>query len=372
MTAFVDSCVQTLAGSAVAAERRSRGQARARQLLKALAGKKRILVTTHIHPDPDALGSAVALAHLLTQRLGTRADKSDDPPATITLAVKGRMGGGVNGTFLRIARGKLTPWDEVDPATYDAVVLLDTQPQFSFSPLPPGVLPTAVIDHHHRGGRRRPKVPCWDVRPEVGATCSIVFRYFMELEEPIPADLAAGMLYAIESDLAGAAGTPGDLDNVAMASLTVTADSRTLYQMRFTPLPRAYYKAYAQALANAEFQDSAVMSHLDVIESMEQPAVMADFLLRFDQAEWVLVTAKAADKLVLSLRTRSKDRSAADVLRQILNRLGEGGGHRAKAGGHIPLGGHPDIDLEKVRRKVWRKFLCAVGLKPGKVTKLVG
>jgi nanoRNase/pAp phosphatase (c-di-AMP/oligoRNAs hydrolase) len=210
------------------------------------------------------------------------------------------------------------------------------------------------------------------VRPEVGATCSIVFRYFMEVEEPIPPDLAAGMLYAIESDLAGAAGTPGDLDNIAMASLTLTADPGKLYQMRFTPLPRNYYRAYAQALAHAEFQDSAVMSHLDVIESMEQPAVMADFLLRFDQAEWVLVTAKASDRLVLSLRTRAKGRSAADVIRQVLARLGEGGGHRTKAGGHIPLARHPDIDLERVRRKVWRRFVCAIGLKPGKPEKLVG
>lgn len=370
MTAFVDSCVQTVAGSAVAAERRSRGQPRARRLLRALADKRRILVTTHVHADPDALGSVVALAHLLTRRLAIPAGQAGEE-VTVTLSVKGRIGGGVNQTFLQIAHGKLTPWDEIDPSAFDAIVLLDTQPQFSFSPLPPGVLPTAVIDHH-RGGGRRPKVPCWDVRPEVGATCSIVFRYFMEVEEPIPPELAAGMLYAIESDLAGAAGAPGELDNLAMASLTVTADSGKLYQMRFTPLPRTYYRAYAVALANAEFQDSAVVSHLDAIESMEQPAVMADFLLRFDQAEWVLVTAKVTDKLLLSIRTRSKDRSAADVIRVVLSRLGEGGGHRAKAGGHVRLGGHPGIDLEKVRRKVWRRFLCAVGLKPGKATKLVG
>ena len=48
------------------------------------------------------------------------------------------------------------------------------------------------------------KVPFWDVRKEVGATSSIVFSYFMELEESIDPDLAATLLYAIESDLAGA------------------------------------------------------------------------------------------------------------------------------------------------------------------------
>ncbi|MDB5294929.1 MAG: family phosphoesterase [Phycisphaerales bacterium] len=371
MTAFVESCVQTLAGSAVAAERHTRGRPRARKLLAALAGKRNILVTTHIHPDPDALGSAVALTHLLARRLIIPAGAPADDRPAVTLAVKGRIGGGINDTFLQTAHGALTAWDAVDPASFDAVVLLDTQPQFSFSPLPAGVLPTAVIDHH-QGGGKKPRVPCWDVRPEVGATCSIVFSYFMELEEPIPPDLAAGMLYAIESDLAGAAGTPGDLDNIALSSLTLTADPRQLYQMRFTPLPQAYYRAYSQALANAEFQGYAVISHLDSIDSMEQPAVMADFLLRFDQAQWALVTATLSDRLVLSLRTRDAACGAAEVMQRILARIGEGGGHRTKAGGHIPFAGRPSLDIAALRRKVWRRFLLAVGIKPDRPTKLVG
>ena len=44
-----------------------------------------------------------------------------------------------------------------------------------------------------------------------GATGTIIFSYFMELEQPISPDLAATMLFAIESDLAGAAGQPGEL-----------------------------------------------------------------------------------------------------------------------------------------------------------------
>src|SRR4051812_48269657 len=283
MTAFVESCVQTLAGTAVAVERHGGRQRRARRLLRTLAGKRNVLVTTHIHPDPDALGSAMGMCILLKRRL----DNQPGEKAKVTLAAKGRIGGGVNESFLKATGIRITPWDEIDPASFDAVVLLDTQPQFAFSPLPPEVPPTAVIDHH-RGRGRKAKVPFWDVRKEVGATCSIVFSYYMELEEPIGPDLAATLLYAIESDLAGAAGTPGELDNVALSSLTLTADPRKLYQMRFTSLPRGYYVAFSQALANAVFMDNVVMSHLESVESMEQPAVMADFLLRFEQAEWAL------------------------------------------------------------------------------------
>ncbi|QOV90531.1 DHH family phosphoesterase [Humisphaera borealis] len=357
--------MQTLAGSASAAERRSRARPRAGKFLRVLATRRNILVTTHIHPDPDALGSAVALAYLLSKCLGMTQDRP-----SITLAAKGRIGGGINDAFLRVANGKLKNWEEIDPASFDAIVMVDTQPQFSSSPLPPGLLPTVVIDHH-RGRGRKSKLPLWDVRPEVGATCSIIFSYFMDLEQSIPADLAAAMLYAIETDLAGAAGTPGDLDNIALSSLTLSADPRKLYQMRFTPLPQAYFRAYAQALGNAEFQGNALMSHLDNIESMEQPAIMADMLLRFDQAEWALVTAETDNGVVLSLRTRAKERSAADVMHKIIARLGEGGGHRTKAGGFIRFAPEVPHNPKKLRAKLWRRLLSAVGVRSGKPIRLV-
>ena len=83
MTAFVESCVETAADSAAAAERRSRGRPKVRKLLKLLSDKKRILITSHQHPDPDALASALGLRELLAQHL---------PNASVTLSAKGRVG----------------------------------------------------------------------------------------------------------------------------------------------------------------------------------------------------------------------------------------------------------------------------------------
>src|SRR3954470_2913543 len=117
-TGFVDSCVDTVTGSAVAVERRSRGRPRAKHLLARLAGKKNILITTHIHPDPDALGSALALQTLLEQKL-------PDKP-NLTMSVKGAVGGGLNEAFLRLGGFKLTPWDDAALSQFDAIILLDT------------------------------------------------------------------------------------------------------------------------------------------------------------------------------------------------------------------------------------------------------
>src|SRR5688572_17204667 len=95
MTAFVESCVETVVGSAHAAERKAKGKPRAAKLVALLADKRNVLITTHEHPDPDALASAVGLCTLLQRVL----------PDTVKLSVsiKGQISGGVNAVFVREA-----------------------------------------------------------------------------------------------------------------------------------------------------------------------------------------------------------------------------------------------------------------------------
>jgi len=367
-TAFVESCLETVADSAHAAERRARGRPRAEKLLALLADKKNVLVTTHQHPDPDALASGLAMCNLLGQKL---------KGAKVSMSIKGRIGGGINEMFVRLSNLKLLPWDDAMLGDFDAIVLLDTQPMFAFSPLPAGVHPLAVIDHH-RGKSRRLLSDCQfcDVRTDVGATSSIVFSYFMELEVPIKGELAATLLYAIETDLAGAAGTPGELDQVALSSLTLLADNRKLYQMRYVDLSQGYFVAYANGLANAVYWENgtsgAVLSHIESIDSMEQPAVIADFLLRFDKVQWALVTAVHENKLILSIRTSNTSKlSAADMARRVLRNIGEGGGHRTKAGGFIRLETGSAAEIDRVREMLKRRYLRSLGIKGQRGQKLV-
>src|SRR4051812_37325623 len=90
MTSFVDSCVETVADSAVAAAREARHRPHAHKLLRVLKDKKNILITTHTHPDPDAIASSLALARLFKLNL---------PEAQVNIAVKGFMAGGLNAAF---------------------------------------------------------------------------------------------------------------------------------------------------------------------------------------------------------------------------------------------------------------------------------
>ena len=362
MTAFVESCVGTVSHSAVAVARRSRGRPHARTLVKVLADKRNILITTHEHPDPDALASTLALCSLLTAKL---------PGARVTTSAKGRIGGGINEIFAQLTNLKLAPWDDAKLKDYDAIILVDTQPNFANNPLPPGVQPTAVIDPHRGRGGRRPKCAFCDIRSDVGATGSIIFTYFMELEQPISRDLGATLLFAIESDLAGAAGQPDELDNMALSSLTLIADTRKLYKMRYVNLPQSSYVSMATGLQNAVVYDNALLSHLDEIDSPEKPAVMADFLLRFDKADWALVTAVFNGTLVMSLRTNNAKLSAADLIKRLLRDIGDGGGHRTKAGGGIKLANGTPKEVERLRGVVRRRFLRSLQIAQSRGQRLV-
>ena len=369
MTSFVESCAKTVTGSAAKLERRSRGRPRARNLLRLLADKKRILITTHEHPDPDAMASCLALATLFSKSLSG---------AEVKVAFKGRIGGGLNDAFAKLIDLQWIEWNDALVAEHDAIVLVDTQPAFANNPLPAGVTPTVIIDHHRSGGGggggRKPRCGFCDIRSEVGATGSIIFSYFMEMEVPISPDLAATLLYAIESDLAGAAGQPGELDNIALSSLTLLADTRKLYKMRYVDLPQSVYVSYAAGMNNAVIYDSALVTHLDPVDSPEQPAGVGDFLLRLDQVHFVLVSAIFEGKLILSLRVSASQASkitAAELIKRLVRGIGSGGGHRTKAGAAIPLANGTPTELERIRTLLRRRYLRALGIKMSRGQRLI-
>lgn len=349
MTTFVDSCIDTMNSTAKQVQRRVRPHAH--KMLRALAGKSNILITTHIHPDPDAAGSCLGIKRILDASL---------PGTKVTIRFKGQADAPRLAGFAKTAHIPFEKWNDDDLGGFDAIVLLDTQTGFSVSPLPADVLPTVLIDHH-RGRGRRPKLPFSDVRVDVGATASIVFSYFMELQLTIDPTLAAALLYAIECDVAGAAGQQSQLDTVAISGLTLVADVRKLWQMRYIEVPAGYYTAFARSVEHAIRYDNVLITHCGKIEQVEEAALLADGLLRCEGVDVVLATAEHDGRLILSLRNELPRTSAGELMRRIVNKIGDGGGHRTKAGGQIKLEGNP-TPIDKLQATLKRRLLRCLSI----------
>ncbi len=120
----------------------------------------------HDNPDPDALAAAMGLKRLLEHELGV----------TVTLAHGGIVGRAQNRAMVEMLGIPLTPVEKVDPDAFDLIAIVDSQPDTGNNSLPPGHRIDVVIDHHPaRAGSAR--APWCDIRPELGATSTIVFDY---------------------------------------------------------------------------------------------------------------------------------------------------------------------------------------------------
>jgi nanoRNase/pAp phosphatase (c-di-AMP/oligoRNAs hydrolase) len=64
---------------------------------------------------------------------------------------------------------------------------------------------------------------------------------------------------------------------------------------------------------------------------------LADFCMQFESTEWVAVSGKRQDALVISVRNPGYVRSAGDVVRKLFGTIGRAGGHRSMAKAIVPL-----------------------------------
>jgi hypothetical protein len=74
----------------------------------------------------------------------------------------------------------------------------------------------------------------------------------------------------------------------------------------------------------------------------------------------------------MSLRTYpGMKRSAAELMHRLVRGLGQGGGHRAKAGGGIPLQTGDAAEIERLRGILRRRLLRNLGIKGARAQKLI-
>jgi hypothetical protein len=74
---------------------------------------------------------------------------------------------------------------------------------------------------------------------------------------------------------------------------------------------------------------------------------------------------------MMSIRTSSTKMSAADMAKRLLRKIGEGGGHRTKAGGFIKLETPSLAEIERWREVLRRRYLRALLIKGARPQRLV-
>src|SRR4051794_35239460 len=148
---------------------------RSDRFLEGLRDARSVTFVSHVHPDPDSLGSMLGLAHLVGASLGK-------PTRLIRDGVISRA---ENRAMVELLDIDLCPIEDYAWKPGDAVVMVDSQPNPGRHNFACKVPLYGVIDHHDTPGDIA-NVPFVDVRQTVGATCSLVTSYLTEQAVAIP------------------------------------------------------------------------------------------------------------------------------------------------------------------------------------------
>lgn len=324
----------------------SHAERRSDRFLAGLSSASRVTFVSHVNPDPDAIGSMMGLAHLVESCLGK--------PTRLTR--DGLISRAENKSMVELLEIDLIPVENLTWSRDDAVVMVDSQPKTGRHSFDSRIPLYAVIDHHATPGTLS-GVKFVDVRRGLGATCSLVTRYLIEQEIPLPPDLATALLYGIETELSGYPREASTLDDSALQYLFPLANKDLLAQIRNARLPQAYFECILEALQSSFRYDRLIISWVDELPQPELAAEVCDFMIRYEAVEWAVCAGVCGDKLVISARTSLHNAEAGEVLRAVVGRMGKAGGHSRRAGGCIKLASTSANAIEDLQSELRRRLL---------------
>jgi nanoRNase/pAp phosphatase (c-di-AMP/oligoRNAs hydrolase) len=319
-------------------------------MLAALAGAEEVLILPHTDPDPDGIASALALRHLLTEKLRIHAK----------IVYKGIIGRAENKALVRYLGcplRRLVRADLEKPATF---ALVDTQPGAGNNVLPPKHPVSVVLDHHPW---RDPTAAATfhDIRAGIGATSTILTQYLRAADLEPPSALATALFYGVKTDTMGLSRDASQEDVAAYFYLQPRIDIEALVKIERAQVPAAYFASFAATLRAARIYDDVLVSYVGQMGYPDLAAEMADLLLRLEGVQWVICIGVYEDEMALSVRTLKKSGGADRLVQEVVGDQGTAGGHGAMAAGHLLLG---SCDPELLAHELGRRVLGALGVAP--------
>ncbi len=331
------------------------GQERLDLLFKAVDGADRVLILPHNDPDPDAIASALALRHLLAERLGLESD----------IAYKGLIGRAENKMLVRYLGHPLRRLRGSDLRRSATVALIDTQPGAGNNALPPRFTVAIVIDHHP-WREATAAAGFAEVRSDVGATSTILTEYLQATGIEPAQPLVTALFYGIKTDTMGLGRGASPADAAAYFYLQPRIDIEALVEIERAQVPAEYFKRLNATVQAARVCDGVVISYVGPMGYPDLAAEMADLLLRLEGTRWVICTGVYKNVLNLAVRTRSRRGGSELLVQEIVGDRGTAGGHGTMAGGDVPLQGE---DPEQLALQLGRRALRYLKVAPEVVSK---
>lgn len=293
---------------------------RLRRFYAQFSGEDHVLIP--IVADPDAIASAMAVKRLLWRKT-----------AGVTISNVNSIERPDNLEMVRQVGVNLVPFDQVEPKRFSRLVIVDAQPDHheAFS----GLRPHVIIDHHPISPKNQ--APFVDIRPQYGATASILIEYLRAARIKPSAKLATALYYAIKTDTSDFERQTlmEDLDafqfvfkhsNIAVARRIESAEIRV-----------DFLKYFRRALEEIRIRKGRAFVHLGEVVHPDVCVQIADFFLRIQSVGWSIVSCVYERKLIVIFRNDGIRKNAGRLAKQMFAKTGSAGGHASAARAEVAV-----------------------------------
>lgn len=314
--------------------------AAARAIASVLDSASDVVLTTHVHPDGDGLGSEAALAAWLADRgARVRILNPDPPPRQFA--------------FLSTARAPLGVFDPAEAGALDsadALVILDTSSAGRLGAIvetfPSLRAARLCVDHHAPQADGRPgAAPLAHhalVDSAASSTAELVYRLLLVAGARITPAVATPLYVGIAFDTGSFrySNTTSDAHLVAADLVRHGVEADALYQRMFASYTAARMRLWGRALSalSVEFGGRLAWMAVDrdlMRETGAGPEELDGLVEQGRRIEGVAVSVLFREDGPRQTKVSFRSHGATDV-HALAGRFG-GGGHRNAAGATLPL-----------------------------------
>ena len=317
-------------------------------------GDGKLAIIVHDNPDPDAISSAMGLKEIANS-VGVKAD----------ILYKGEIGHHENKAFVNLLDVEMIHPTDFKASDYKKIAMIESSAPGVNNLLPQGTKVSIVIDHH-QANIEEVEAEYKDIRPNMGATATIMTKYLQELEIPVKTELATALLYGIKVDTDDFKRNTDPADLTAAAYLFPLANQDILNRLETPSKSTESIDILGEAIKNRQIKGSYLISNVGTIRDRDTLAQAADYLLTLEGITTTLIFGLGEDTIYVSGRSRDDRINIGKILADAFGH-DKAGGHAMLAGAQIPLGvfsGTKDKQtlLKLADEAIVKRFLTVIGM----------
>jgi nanoRNase/pAp phosphatase (c-di-AMP/oligoRNAs hydrolase) len=192
-----------------------------------------------------------------------------------------------------------------------------------------------VIDHHPLFSEIYAKY--YDIRPDYGATATILYEYLKTLKIKPSVYLATALVYGIKTDTSNFEKSANIHDVMAFQNLYKHMNKHLLSKIESSSLRRSELRYFKIALDQLKFRKNRMFTYVGKVSNTDVLVLIADFFNKVYETSWVFVGGEYKKVLTIIIRCDGYRKNAGKMANKLFKDIGSAGGHREKARAEIPF-----------------------------------